>query len=42
MSIQADIAQVISPIIESTGNYLEEVKVANLGKKKLKIGRAHV
>lgn len=35
MSIQADIAQVISPIIESTGNYLEEVKVANLGKKKL-------
>ena len=35
MSIQADIAQVISPIIESNGNYLEEVKVANLGKKKL-------
>ena len=35
MSAQADIASVITPIIESNGKYLEEVKVANLGKKKL-------
>lgn len=35
MSAQADIASIIIPIIESNGKYLEEVKIANLGKKKL-------
>ena len=35
MSINNEISSAISPIIESTGNYLEEVKVVNAGKNKL-------
>lgn len=35
MSLNNEISSAISPIIESTGNYLEEVKVLNAGKNKL-------
>ena len=35
MSINKEIASAVSPLIESTGNYLEEVKVVNAGKNKL-------
>jgi ribosome maturation factor RimP len=35
MSVQTDVASAIVPIIEADGNYLEEVKIVNAGKRKL-------
>ena len=35
MSVQSDVASAIVPIIEADGNYLEEVKIVNAGKRKL-------
>ena len=35
MSVQKDVASAIVPIIEADGNYLEEVKIVNAGKRKL-------
>ena len=35
MSVQDDVASAIRPIIEASGNYLEEVKIIAAGKRKL-------
>ena len=35
MSVQDDVASAIRPIIEASGNYLEEVKIISAGKRKL-------
>jgi len=35
MSVQDDVSNTIRPIIEASGNYLEEVKVVAAGKRKL-------
>lgn len=35
MSVQDDVASAVRPIIEAAGNYLEEIKIVNAGKRKL-------
>jgi ribosome maturation factor RimP len=35
MSVQDDVSNAIRPIIEASGNYLEEVKIVAAGKRKL-------